>query len=195
MLLVTEAVKDCRVEGGASRQTTRARNEDTDFASVSASLSGAEPVSVSRKLGDLNNGTHHVGLEVGPFDLVPNATASLAIAFLVINQGHSGSEEKAQDIADGISKATETALDVAYPAYKDIWTIANALTLGLNALLGADCDGLVVGDKIVKSGAELDQHTHAIFLYTESRHYPGSNSPDGCGSNSSYDGTFAIYRD
>jgi hypothetical protein len=170
---------------------TRALHNDTDVVSISAQLGDGTPLSANAAMGDVNNGDHKVGLTVGPFDVVPGLLPDLTITFAIVNAGYN--EGTLRTVLDDISSATEAALDKAYPAFAGVWFVANELTRFLNRLLTADCDGVVAADKISLSSLALDQVSRTTRVYRESqpRVYPGTDSADGCGSNSEYSVTWS----
>src|ERR1700722_3620678 len=47
-----------------SISNTRSRHNDTDVVHIGINVGGNAPVFVTKKLGDLNNGTHSVGLSI-----------------------------------------------------------------------------------------------------------------------------------
>jgi hypothetical protein len=179
---------------------TRAAHNDTDYASLSACVgdpqaAGAQPLTASKALGDVNNGVHPIGLSVGPIALVPGKSPDLVVSLLIINSGYSQVQAHAQTILDTISTATKDILDVAYPEYREVWTMADAITQQLNALFTVNCDGIVASDKLAFLSQQLTSLTsNATDTYTQTSHYPGIDSGTGCGSNSDYYVTLAIER-
>ena len=172
---------------------TRAPIEDRDYASLSASTGDQARTAEPTLVGDVKSGQHAVGLTVGPFDIVPGGP-DLVISFVVVNKGHGSLAKTTIDVLNGISAATREILNAVYPAYAGVWKAADAITQKINALFDVNCDGIVVADKIAISSSSLNQMTGSSQRYTETRQYPGTDSPVGCGSNSSYDATFSIQR-
>jgi hypothetical protein len=67
----------------------------------------------------------------------------------------------------------------------------------IGSFLFPDCDGMVAADAIARSKEQLDTAIDAAggATYRQSRRYPGSDSPAGCGSNSDYTVTWSVTRD
>jgi hypothetical protein len=75
---------------------TRALQNDTDFAAISACTDRDPPQSQSKFLGDLQSGNtaHPIGLTLGPFDIVPGSQDALCFSFTIINSGFAGSAQQ-----------------------------------------------------------------------------------------------------
>lgn len=177
---------------------TRALQNDTDFAAISACTDRDPPQSQSKFLGDLQSGNtaHPIGLTLGPFDIVPGSQDALCFSFTIINSGFAGSaQQKTQDALNKISDATKEALDKQYPALAIIWTVVNKITQFLNGIFAANCDGLVAGDKVILTSVDLDQKTTTSGRYINPpAMYPGSPSNPGCGATSEYVVNWSVVR-
>jgi len=74
-------------------------------------------------------------------------------------------------------------------------TIARAVVAVLGVLAFANCDGPVAGETITVDGNILNSWALSPNTrHTETRDYPGSDSPSGCGSNSHYNVTWSVIR-
>src|ERR1035437_720774 len=100
---------------------TRSRHNDTDFVYLSAMV-GANPiVSVSKSMGDVNNGTHSVGLSL-EID-IPDDDTPVVFNYLIMNNSHGGNDAKA--------KAAQAALNtIAEEIIKHGAITAAAVTVG-----------------------------------------------------------------
>src|SRR5262249_11474153 len=65
---------------------TRSRHEDTDFVYLSATVGGNPTVFVKKSMGDVNNGTHSVGLSI-EVD-IPDDDTPVVFNYLIMNSGH-----------------------------------------------------------------------------------------------------------
>lgn len=175
---------------------TRSLHEDTDFAALTlqvlTSVGYEEPLTLSKSFGNVNDGDHAVGLQLA-FRLQPNE--ALTFSYLITNSGFAGSDsQKLRQTLDNISDATKKALDIVYATEAAIWEVANDLTQFLNSIFVANCDGVVAGDKVTKTAAELAQLTSATGSYSEPRRYTRA-SPHLCGEHDQdYTVTWTITR-
>jgi hypothetical protein len=197
--------------------TTRARHNDTDFASLSLQV-GAVPFGTKTwSMGDVNNGLYFgdANLRFGPIEIDDPGTL-IGLAMQVVNAGN-----VAPDVIMARLQATGDTLagtvggvgasDVAAAILTDagaaslpaggagIWLLLTAGGIeALNLLwtwLDVDCDGVVAADLIVTPRLEFDQLTAVTGRVDISRDYPGTDSPVGCGANSRYSVTFSVFRD
>ena len=168
---------------------TRSVHEDTDYVSLAVQAGTQEPLKGSFFAGDVNNGDHAVRLKVGPVSVAANE--GLTFSYLVLNKGHSGTTS---DILEKVGQASVALLGGALGASGATLSVVNGILNELFSIIFADCDGTVASDKIVVPRAQLDDWTDPAGGHSEKRHYPGSNSPTGCGSNSIYDVTWSIIR-
>jgi hypothetical protein len=67
--------------------------------------------------------------------------------------------------------------------YAAVWDKLNQFTHWLNDLQFFDCDGVVAADAVSVSADTLETWTRNGAMHRETRRYPGSNSPVGCGEN------------
>jgi hypothetical protein len=184
---------------------TRSRHEDTDYVSISLAVGSAPPLTKTKAMGNLNNGTFKVGLT---FDNVSvGSDEPVVFTYTIVNNGHGSqvdvekSMEKAgsqlaQKAADAAAKAIGTEIGSALGA--SIGTAAVPVVgTALGALAGwivgevggvlfANCDGPVAAAVHVFKGADLASQTGNGRIMAQTDHNPGTDSPAGCGSNSNY---------
>src|SRR5580704_13203348 len=79
---------------------TRSLHNDTDFVLLSATVGANPTVFLWKSLGDVNNGTHSVGLSI-EVD-IPDDDTIVAFNYLILNNGHGGN--------DAMAKAAQSAL-------------------------------------------------------------------------------------
>ena len=174
---------------------TRSRHNDTDFVYLSAMV-GANPiVSVSKPMGDVNNGTHSVGLSL-EID-IPDDDTPVVFYYQIIN-GLGGNDAKAKaaqgalnTVAEEIVKhkaitvAAVTVGTVLVPLFVSaLGAIAGITEAGL--LLFADCDGRVAAGFMPFTCSDLIKRTASGQKIAQNANHAGTDSPDGCGSNSQY---------
>jgi len=178
---------------------TRSLHNDTDFVYLSANV-GANPiVFVSKSMGDVNNGTHSVGLSL-EVD-IPDDDTAVVFNYMIMNNGHGGNDAKAKaaqaalnTIAQEIIKhGAITAAAVTVGSFLvPFFASALAAVAGILAateaalLLFADCDGLVAAGSLPFTGSDLIKRTASGQKIIENANHPGTDSADGCGSNSQY---------
>lgn len=184
---------------------TRSLHNDTDFVHLSATVGGNPSVFVTKPLGDLNNGTHSVGLSV-EVD-IPDDDTIVVFNYLVMNNGHGGNDAKAKAAQSALSTIAEeiirhgaisaTAITVgsfAVPFFVSALAAVAGILAATEAalLLFADCDGVVAAGAIPFTCADLIRKTNAGQKIPEVTDHHGNNSPHGCGSNSRYSTTCSI---
>jgi hypothetical protein len=198
---------------------TRARHLDTDYASLSLSVGGQAASTKTQKMGDLNNGTYSTGLT---FENVAIGDEQIVVfSYTIMNNGHSNPDVVEKNLADAATtlanKAAQAAAQAAVkPIAEDIAEEAGTLlggTLGtivvpvigsaIGALAGwivgktgaalfANCDGVVATGVHFFTGADLRSRTNGDRAVSATEKNPGTDSPDGCGSNSDYDVTWTV---
>ena len=114
--------------------------------------------------------------------------------YIVMNSGHDDNNEVREILNAGCDELSAVAAGSGSP-----WGLvaAGALQLGklIGSILDANCDGIVAADKIAHNRATLDTWTSTNNgVYTQEIYYPGTDSEDGCGSNSEYFVTWTIVR-
>jgi hypothetical protein len=174
---------------------TRASHNDTDYFLSSVTVGDRSFPKFFVSMGDLNNGDYDVGAIIGPLP-VEDTGVKVSFNYQIVNSGHrdpSIIQKGLTDAADQIAKKLwEQAM-----ASGNLWAAggAGAIELATKVLLPAltaNCDGLVVLDQLSLTGAQLLTRTKAGW--SETRQYPGTDSPTGCGSNSDYKVNFSVYR-
>ena len=161
---------------------TRSRHNDTDFVNLSATVGARPTVFVTKSLGDVNNGTHSVGLSI-EVD-IPDDDTIVVFNYLIVNNGHGGNDAK--------TKAVQSALStIAEEIIKHPGTTATAITVGLIAvplvgsalvavagilavteaglLLFADCDGVVAAGAIRFTCSDLIKRTSSGQRFPKTR--------------------------
>jgi len=183
---------------------TRARHNDTDYVSFTLLVRDAAgkgtPQTLKKSMGDVNNGTHAVGLSF-PNVVVPT-DGSVVFNYLIVNSGHSseGTIDQALETVGGSLAekglvAGGTALGTAIlPGLGSILgAIAGWLAGEIKNILTANCDGPVAAEQVTLTYKDLMAKT-ASGPYSHETPNPGTDSSIGCGSNSMYYVTWHIAR-
>jgi hypothetical protein len=178
---------------------TRAAHEDTDTATVTARIDNNQDANSNPKntvyVGNVNNGVHPLNLAVGPFTV----NSGLSFNYAIVNH-HADSE---QDIFNTVSSLATAAASAYYGQAGGMITSTVAKLVGaiFPGLVSGGCDGGVVADSIPQPPTSLSINDinnlpgmAQTGSHTETRHYPGYDSPWGCGSNSNYYLTWTITR-
>lgn len=192
---------------------TRSPRHDTNALTFSLKIGSQAYQPFVRLLGDLGDGEYPLGLRFAPVNVAPNDP--VAFTYVVVNSGYDASNEGT--IEDVTNLLSEIGQDVLNDYLPGLGTLGNYLVKKLHGILYADCDGIVVADKIHEAlpsssflppgvqepapgqpippltGLELWDWT-ANGTHRETRKYPGSDSPVGCGENSLYFMTWSISR-
>jgi hypothetical protein len=176
---------------------TRARHNDTDYVAIGLKVGDKTFPSQVWGMGDLNNGHYPVGIAFENID-VYGASTPVTFNFQIVNSGHSNPSAIENALTQGaldLMSYGATALgDVVLPGTGSIWGWAGkAAGEWLAGIIFADCDGAVAIDQVAINGATLKAWT-AQGIHSETRSYPGTDSPVGCGSNSEYNVTWSIER-
>jgi hypothetical protein len=161
----------------------RSPSRDTDVVTLAVKVGDQLFPPVTKHLGDVAAGSspHTVDLYVGPVEVAD--TDSVVVSFIVANLGYDASDEGlARQFMNTLSDAAAAVCSAVFGA-GSAWQVLNKATQWINGLLTADCDGLVAQDQYTFSGSELAE------LSPQTRPYPGTDSPDGCGANSLYEVT------
>jgi hypothetical protein len=175
---------------------TRARHDDTDYAAITLQLktanSATAPQTLSKKIGDVNNGTHAVGLSFPNIHVDPSQT--VVFNYTITNSGHNDEsfvdqalEKVGTALAEKGLAAGGTALgDAILPGSGPILgPAASWLGSEIGSILSANCDGVVAVEQITLTYADLVAWT-ASGTYSHETPQPGTDSATGCGSNSMY---------
>lgn len=182
---------------------TRSRHEDTDYVSftslVKSATASGTPQTLTKYMGDVNNGVHTVNLifpriSVGPADVV-------VLNYLIVNTGHknpsqtvSTLENTGNKLAVAAGTAAGAAIGSAIPGLGTaLGAVAGWLAGEITTLINANCDGAVAAEQNVFTYSDLLAKT-AQGMFTHTTKHPGTNSPSGCGSNSVYYVTWHMQR-
>ena len=185
---------------------TRSRNEDTDSVSVTLQLKSntgnGTPQTLTKSMGNVNNGTFNVGLSFPNIKVDHSQTA--VFNYVIVNSGHKSEGE--------VSKVLEFVGDNL--AEKGLVTggtlLGNAILPGIGGsilgpvvkwlageiegIINADCDGAVAAEQVTLSYNDLLSKTANGLKGYETPH-PGTDSARGCGGNSMYYVNWHIARD
>jgi hypothetical protein len=183
---------------------TRSRHNDTDYVSFTLLVRDASgngtPQTLKKSMGDVNNGTHAVGLAF-PNVVVP-VNGSVVFNYLIVNSGHSSEgtidnalETVGSSLAEKGLVAGGTALGTAIlPGLGSILgAIAGWLAGEIKGILTANCDGPVAAEQVTLTYKDLMAKT-ANGAFSHETPNPGTDSATGCGSNSMYYVTWHIAR-
>jgi hypothetical protein len=166
---------------------TRASDEDTDHVTVGLKVGDAMPDPQTRHMGDVDNGTHQVGIQFGPI-LVTTPNDPVAFNYQIVNNGHSSDADIERQLTASAIALLAKVFSLSTP-----WTAILGVVVDIILrIVFADCDGPVAVDQINLSGQSLWAWTHGVGAYSETRFYPGTDSDFGCGSNSEYYVTWSI---
>ena len=148
-------------------------------------------------MGDVNNGTHSVGLSI-EVD-IPDDDTVVVFNYLIMNNGHGGNDAKAKAAQAALSTIAEeiikhkaitagavTVGSILVPFFASaLAAIAGVLAvIEAGLLLFADCDGLVAAGALPFTCSDLIRRTGSGQKISENTNHPGTDSADGCGSNS-----------
>lgn len=185
---------------------TRAPHNDTDYVTVGITVGNMPPVTRTVRVGDVNNGDHHVGLGVSA-DIPTDHAVPVVFSYVILNSGHGdpsqiekGAELALSTLGSKAAQAATTAAGGALGAYLGaelgtavvpligtaIGAIAGWLVSGISAIVFANCDGTVAAGVNVYSSTDLISKTAAGHRITVTVQHPGTDSADGCGGNSNY---------
>jgi hypothetical protein len=189
---------------------TRSAHLDSDKVSLTVGVGpNPNPTTVTKDLGDVNNGTYQIGLSIGPIQ-ISDPNIGIAMNYLILNSGHQSHDEvnkiltgTGASLAAAGAKAATSAVGAAVGAefgstFVPVLGTALGLLAGwlvgeLTGLLTADCDGPVAVEQPAFKGQQLWNYT-ARGPYTHITYHPGTDSAHGCGSNSIYTATWSISR-
>jgi hypothetical protein len=180
---------------------TRAHHEDTDRVSASVAVGSAPAQTVTKDLGDVNNGDYEIDLTIGPVAVGSNEDG-VAFNYLILNAGNASWDDVDQKmhqagdkLAEAGAKAATDAIGAAVGASigtavlpvigSIIGAIAGWIAGEVVGILTADCDGPVAAEQAAFKGQELWDRTKDGSHEFSTMH-DGTDSPAGCGSNSVY---------
>lgn len=174
---------------------TRSLHNDTDIVYLSATVGAGNPVPLQKSMGDVNNGTHSVGLSV-EVD-IPDDDTIVVFSIMICNAGHGGS--------DAEDKAAQSALStIAKEIIKHGALTAGAVTIGsvvvpffdsallalsgilaaqeLSLLLFGGCDGPVAHCTYPFTCSDLIRRTNSGQKIPQITEHRGTKSPGYCNS-------------
>jgi hypothetical protein len=200
---------------------TRSPWTDTDYATLAITTVDSVGTTVgtygpiSQSLGGVHSGYHGLSMELTDIDVPDGGTMN--VVFTVMNKGTWSARGSILDALDKVAAGIVGALaggqlaGVTNPPTKNPdgtmtppsqaamspWW-AGLIALGVLAiiegvdLVWVDCDGWVVNGSMVFGRADLDEMaSKAPWSWTAN--YPGSDSPDLCGSTSYYSVDYTTY--
>jgi phospholipase C len=178
---------------------TRSLHNDTDFVYLSATVGANPPVFAKKSMGDVNNGTHSVGLSI-EVD-IPDDDTIVVFNYLIMNSGHGDDNTRTKAAQAALSTVAKEIVNhkaitagaiavgtILVPLFVSaIAAIAGVLAVvEVGLLLFADCDGLVAAGALPFTGSDLIRRTSSGQKVSQNTDHPGTDSADGCGSNSHY---------
>jgi hypothetical protein len=184
---------------------TRALHNDTDYVSLSVRVGTKPPTTVVKSMGDVDNGTHEVNLSVPNVAVSP--TEAVAFTYSIVNAGGipkfeqtllKAAESAAQKLGDDAVKALGDLINDLLPGSGPFIDAIGDAAWGWLAgkidgfLTPGGCNGPVAGGDKAYSGKQLAYQTADGEVITSIQLNKGTNSPDGCGSNSRYYVTWSI---
>jgi hypothetical protein len=170
---------------------TRSLHNDTDVVALEMQV-GQEDFTLTAQTGDVNTGNHDVGLEFTSVR-IDDPTAVITWKLAITNAGHDATQVE-DALKQGIDKVGVAAgktfgLDAA-----EVAAAMTAIDVGFS-LLFANCDGAVAADSLSAARSDFDKLIPANGrIFTNTKTYPGTDSDDGCGGNSSYRVTQTLIR-
>lgn len=186
-----------------SISNTRSRHTDTDFVSVSLRVGANDFGTLTKSMGDLNNGTYQVGLEF-PNVAIDGTDAETRILFIyqIVNAGNDpgGVDQRLESTADVIAGAIAGGSIALAGPTGGVASVPGLAAAGVIEALSSfyswltvDCDGPVAVDAASVAEADLFALLSQGPL-SKTINYPGTDSPAGCGSNSQYSVTWSVTR-
>jgi hypothetical protein len=169
---------------------TRATFNDTDHVSFSLKVGDREFGPLIKHMGDVNDGSHLVNLELEPISVDTPATPVL-INYQIINSGHGDNNLIEKALTDGAHTLAAKLLTSG-----SYWAKAAGAIIEILAQLDifvVNCDGPVAIDQIRLMGADLENLTNTGVRSKET-FYKGTDSDDLCGGNSEYYVTWSVVR-
>lgn len=183
---------------------TRAVHEDTDYVGVALTYKGREIAPQTKRIGNVNNGTHAVNMTVSmPAEFAP--TDTFVFSYLVINHGGGKTQDVLNHCASAMAEPALTTFNAAQAqivpvsgtqlpkclstnlrAADDINALWNPIKVAFKNLDSDHCDGPVALDTFSFTGASVIAMVGASNANPFSIIYMGTKSAVGCGSDSHY---------
>lgn len=202
---------------------TRSRHNDTDTVTFGVQAGDTTFPVLSFGAGDVNNGDHAIGLHIGNF-LLMDPQRPVAVSYSIYNGNVAALSTNLNSLAKSLllngvhlttggptlkfANLSGSVTPVALSSGIDLpgllsntsgWSAAVAKVIAETAINFAfpNCDGFVAGDVVSMTtdrwNQAIDSQGGSVFRTTMT--YPGTESPSGCGSNSSYKVTWSVTRE
>jgi hypothetical protein len=174
---------------------TRSLHEDTDYVSftllVKSATGTGTPQTLTKSMGDVNNGVHNVNLTFPRISVGP--TDTVVLNYLIVNTGHKSPsqavsilESTGTKLATTAGTAAGAAIGSAIPGLGTaLGAIAGWLAGEIVGLINANCDGAVAAEQNTFKYNDMLART-ASGKFAQTTRHPGTDSAHGCGSNSVY---------
>jgi len=160
---------------------TRALHNDTDVVAVSLKV-GDRAYTLTKPMGDVNNGNHDVGLEFTAVQ-IDDPKTTITLNFTIVNGGNNAAKIE-EELKKGLDKLGMQGGQVLGVPDLAITALMTGVDVALAALFSG-CDGTVAADSLAAERSDFDSLIPANGrVITHTKFYPGSDSPDGCGNNS-----------
>jgi len=189
---------------------TRSAHLDSDKVGFAVAVGDGAPVTRTKDMGNVNNGSFPIGLSIGPI-LVSDPNIGIAVNYTIINSGYKQWADMDRALAASITAlaragaraATASAMGIpigatigtdVLPVIGSVLQLAYAfLVSSFSMFFTVDCDGPVAAEQAAFKGSQLWADTVG-GSFTHTTYHPGADSPHGCGSNSAYTATWSITR-
>jgi hypothetical protein len=175
---------------------TRSLHNDTDYVTftllVTPQGATGTPQTLTKSMGDVNNGDHLVNLSFP--NIVVNPTDSVTFNYIIANQGNAPSQFLGLLKTASTSLLTTLGTDVG----DALGSLISDPDLGdegksffqwlaeqIVGVIFANCDGPVAAEQVSYKFPDLVAKT-ANGTFTRTTLHPGTNSARGCGGNSLY---------
>jgi hypothetical protein len=195
-------------------ENTRSLRKDTDYCTVSVTVGNNPAVTKTQAMGDVDNGTHAVGLAVSaniPTDVPTDVPTPVVFSYVIMNNGNSdhaavqkgiesalstigqqGAKAVASQIAQPIGEAVGAALGASLGTAvvplvgTALGALAGYIVGRVGSILFANCDGVVAAGVTAFVSTDLMNRTLNGKTIRTGVQHPGTDSPTGCGANSKY---------
>jgi len=203
---------------------TRSRHDDTDTVTFGLEVGTAQFPVQSFFAGDLNNGNYPVNLKFGSvlitdgtsvavftYEIYNGDASQLSTSLVALNQSllnqvvalvlKNTDETGLPNFSSGEAGADVPSVGPGSNPFGDSsdWSglFFEAIGADIAGFLFPDCDGFVAADGIGMTKTQWDKEINSAgaVMFRKTMHYPGSDSPAGCGSNSDYTVTWSVGRE
>ena len=175
---------------------TRSLHDDTDYVTftllVTPQGGTGTPQTLTKSMGDVNNGNHAVNLSFP--NVVVNPTDTVTFNYIIANMGNAPSQFLGLLKAASVNLLTTLGVDagdelgslISVPNLGDLGkTFIQWLAEQVVGIFFANCDGPVAAEQVSYTFPALVAKT-ANGTFNHTTQHPGSNSSRGCGGNSFY---------